>query len=417
MYEFLDAAIVRAPSWHPGGSDLPLPDLTGPDATPGNWRTWLKTAWQVPAFAAAVEAASPDLARQVTRVLSRPDVAEPDVRRSVLSMLRYLLRAQSRATPFGLLAGVAAVRIGAATSVSAGRPARAVARPDAAWLAGVASRLEGDTALLPELRVIANNLAVRRGDYVVITHRVSGTAPGTPERVQIRATPPVRAVLDAAERPVRVADLAAVLAGQFPAVPGNVIGGLITKLAGQRFLLTALCPSATDTEPLAAMLRVLDQVPLPADSAAARERARLRAIRTVLAAHGAAADPSAAYDCRAQAAHLMGDSSPLAIDLRLDWDLVIPRAVAAEAAQAAGAMARLAAPGTERRVDRLARPLPRPLRPRCRGAGTRRGERRHRSWLPGRLPGLAVRDACPSALRPRQATAQARPPGGGPRRR
>ena len=342
MYEFLDAAIVRAPSWHPGGNYLPLPDLTGPDATSGNWRTWLKTAWQVPAFAAAVEAASPDLTRQVTRVLNRPDVAESDVRRSVLSTLRYLLRAQTRATPFGLLAGVAAVRIGTATSVSAGDRHRAVARPDAAWLADVASHLEEDTALLPELRVIANNLAVRRGEYVLITHRVSGTATGTPERVQIRATPPVRAVLDAAERPVRVADLAAVLAGQFPAVPGNVIVGLITKLAGQRFLLTALRPSATDVEPLAAILRVLDQVPLPADSAAARQRARLRAIRTVLAAHGAAAGPSAAYDCRTQAAHLMGDSSPLAIDLRLDWDLVIPRAVAAEAAQAAGAMTRLA---------------------------------------------------------------------------
>lgn len=342
MYEFLDAAIVRAPSWHPGSNDLPLPDLTGADATPCSWRTWLKAAWQVPAFATAVEAASPDLSRQVTRILDRPDASERDVRRSVLSTLRYLLRAQTRATPFGLLAGVAAVRIGTATTVSAGDRHRAVARPDAAWLADVASRLEEDTALLPELRVIANDLAVRRDGHVVITHRVSGTAPGMPERVQIRATPPVRAVLDAAERPVRVADLAAVLADQFPEVPGNVIEALIGKLVSQRFLLTALCPATTCTEPLAAMLRVLGQIPLPAGSAAARQRARLQATHTVLAAHGAAVDPSAARDCRVQAARVMGGASPLAIDLHLDWDLVIHRAVAAEAAQAAGAMARLA---------------------------------------------------------------------------
>ena len=71
-------------------------------------------------FASAVEAASPDLARQVGQHPRRAGRARAAVRRAVLSMLRYLLRGTSRATPFGLLAGVAPARIGLRAAFSAG---------------------------------------------------------------------------------------------------------------------------------------------------------------------------------------------------------------------------------------------------------------------------------------------------------
>jgi lantibiotic biosynthesis protein len=340
LYEFLDAAVVRAPAWQPGYLAVPWPDLTGAGATPGGWRTWLKTAWQESAFACAVEAASPDLARQVARILDGKDVAETDVRRAVVSTLRYLLRAQSRATPFGLLAGVAPVRLGATTRTRAGDRDQVTVRADAAWLAEIVSRLEADAALAPRLPVIASNLAIRRGQCIVIEHRASDTSRGTPMRVQIRATAPVLAALDAARYPIRTADLAGQLAVRFPGTPGDIIDGLISDLVGQRFLLTGLRPATTDPDPLAAVLRVLDTFPLCENSEAGKQRIRLHAIRTVLSEHDAAPAPVAAHGKRAQISSLM--AAPPAIDLRLDWDLTIPNAVAAEAAQAAGIMALLA---------------------------------------------------------------------------
>jgi hypothetical protein len=298
--------------------------------------------WQVPGFALAVEAASPDLARQVAKILNYQDVADAVVRRAVVSTLRYQLRAQTRATPFGLLAGIAPVRIGDTTTIKVGSQHRTVTRPDATWLHEQIAALEADATLLPHLSVLTNNLAVHQRQHLVLAHRPSAAAEGTPERVQIRATPPVLTALDTAIRPVRVADLAGRLAGRFPAVPGHVIDGLIAKLVAQRFLLTNLHPATTEPDPLAAVLHTLDTLPLPDGSDAAKARIRLHAVQTVLSEHDTASHLETARSSRAQAAALIGTPAPFAIDLRLDWDLTIPTAVAAEAAQAAGIMARLA---------------------------------------------------------------------------
>lgn len=112
MYQYVDAALVRAPAWDVGRFGLSWPDLTGPDATAASWRGWLERTWQVPELASAVEAASPDLARQVARICAGDGVPEAEVRRAVLPVVRYLLRGTGRATPFGLLAGVAPACVG-----------------------------------------------------------------------------------------------------------------------------------------------------------------------------------------------------------------------------------------------------------------------------------------------------------------
>ena len=339
--------MVRAPAWQPGCQGLAWPDLTGPDAGPASWRAWLVRVWQVAAFSCAVEAASPDLARRVSQILAGRDVPEPAVRRALLSTLKYLLRASSRATPFGLFAGAATARIGSAAALRAGTGHRAVARADAAWVTGAIERLEADAGSRPHLTVMASNLAAERHGHLVIEHRSRGAAGGAPERVQIRATRPVLAALEVARCPIRVADLAGRLAARFPAVSQDVIGTLIAGLMEQRFLITSLRSPMTADDPLAALLTELDAVPLPDDAEASGLRARLRAIRAGLARRDAAPGRAAARDERARVCALMTGLRPagkpaLAIDLRLDWDLVIPRTVAAEAASAASVLARLA---------------------------------------------------------------------------
>lgn len=342
MYEFIDAAIVRAPAFATGSLDIPWPGLADSGTTPPNWSSWLRSAWLIPGFASAVEAASPDLARQVGKILDREAVPEAALRRAVISMLRYLLRAQTRATPFGLLAGIAPARIGEETVIRAGDQHRCSIRADAAWIDDMTRRLEGDPTVLPQLHVVTSTLAARRGQYVVIEHRAGTSANSASDRVQVRATAPVLAILDLARQSLPVPDLTAKLAAGFPAVPSDVIGSLVTRLVGERYLLTSLSPATTDPDPLAAMLQVLDALVLPDDSRAAADRVLLHEIRAVMSAHEAASDQAASRERRSRIVHLMGSPSPLATDLRIDWDLTIPRAVADEAACAAAVLARLA---------------------------------------------------------------------------
>lgn len=343
MYQYLDALLVRAPAWDARSLSLPWPDLTGADATAAAWSGWLDQAWQVPEIVSAVEAASPDLARQVARIRATGDVPEAAVRRAVLAVLRYLLRGTNRATPFGLLAGIAPARIGSRAVIRAGARHRAVARPDATWLTAVIEALEADDALRPRLTVIASDLVAERDGHLVIGHWSSGSSGSAPQRVEVRATPPVRAALDAARSPVRVADLAAKLAAGFPTATSDVINSLIGRLISVGFLLSCLRAPMTAPDPLAALLAGLETTALPGEARAAR----LRAVSASLARHNAAPSPAAAYGRWQRATALATGIRPaagpiLAIDLRLDWDLTLPEAVTAEAALAAGVLARLA---------------------------------------------------------------------------
>jgi thiopeptide-type bacteriocin biosynthesis protein len=342
VYQYLDAAVVRAPAWQPGPESVPWPELTGPDATRSSWRVWLGVVWQIPGFSGAVEAASPDLACRVDQIRSGQDVPEPAVRRAVLSTMRYLLRASGRATPFGLFAGVVAARIGAAPAVRTGTAHRAVATVGGEWLAGVIGRLETDDTLRPHLRVIATHFAVERDGYLVIEHHSSGTG-DPPSRARLRATPPVMAALAAARCPIRAADLAAVLAARYPGTSDETIDALLAGLLRHRFLLTTLRAPMTTPDPLAALLDELASLPVAGHA----ELTGLRAIQAGLARHDTITNQAAARAERTKVTALMANLQPaarpaLSIDLRLDWNVMIPEAVAAEAAIAAGALARLA---------------------------------------------------------------------------
>ncbi|WP_255360542.1 lantibiotic dehydratase family protein, partial [Frankia sp. EI5c] len=347
VYRYLDAALVRAPAWQPDSDSLPWPDLAGAGATPASWRAWLHEVWHLPEFARAVEAASPDLGRQVARILSQRECPEALTRRAVLATMRYLLRASSRATPFGLLAGVAPVRIGTGARSRMGSEHHAVVRADMSWVTGVIERFESAPDLGPYLTVTANNLAVRRADHLLLEHRSRGAAGGAPDRVRVRATGPVVAAVEVARHPIQVADLAAALADRFPAVPGAVIRNLIAGLVHQRFLISDLRVPTTSLDPVAALLDTFDALPLSDDSEAARQRAALHAIQAAFTRHNRAIDPAAAKDERTQAEALIPGLHPSAglapvIDLRLGWDLTIPRAIAADAADAAALLCRLA---------------------------------------------------------------------------
>ncbi|MGW1208876.1 lantibiotic dehydratase [Streptomyces sp. NPDC002499] len=348
MYRHVDAAVVRAAVWRPDHPTV-WPDLVGPSAHKESWRAWLQQLWQVTDFATAVEFSSPDLARRVHQICDGEPVPELAVRRAVFSVLRYLLRARSRATPFGLFAGVQAARTGATPLLRADIGHQAVTRPDAVWTAALVDRLEEHRQLRPRLTLLASSLAFERDGRLMIEHRASSANGGDPVHVGIRATGPVRMAMEGARGPILWAVLAETLSAGFPDASATASENLLANLVRQRFLITGLRPAVTASDPIAVLLGQVQQLP-------AVETAELREIAAGLARHddvtaaGARAGTGVGVGARAERARVSavmrrvcpGAEPALALDLRLDWDLVIPEVVAEEVASAAAVLTRLA---------------------------------------------------------------------------
>lgn len=306
MYRHVDAAVVRAAALGPD-RHVVWPDLTGSAAAAdAAWRTWLQEVWRTDGFADAVEAASPDLAARVERICAcDSSPASAPFRRTVLAVMRYLLRSQTRATPFGLFAGVATARIGARAALRIGAEHQAVVRPDAAATSDLVDEFEARPEVRPRLMLLASNLAVERDGHLVIEHRPSSTGDRAPEQVRIRLTEPLREAMSSARTPIRWADLEARLAAAFPTARTDAINGLLAGLVTQRCLITSVRPAMTITDPLEPLLQLRPRL-TPAETSQLREVPRR------------------------------------AVDLRIDWDLVLPEAVARETAAAAEALVRLA---------------------------------------------------------------------------
>ncbi|MEU5893887.1 lantibiotic dehydratase [Streptomyces sp. NPDC047461] len=206
-------------------------------------------------------------------VCTHRTVPAPAMRRTVVAVLRYLLRARTRATPFGLFAGVAAVRIGTEPALRVGTGHLVAARADAAHSTVLIDRFEQHPALRPRLMLLASNILIERDGYVVIEHRPSGTFDRRPNQVQVRLTAPVREALGGARTPVLWSDLAGKLSISFPSAPPSVIDRLIADLVRQRVLLTSLRPAMTVSDPLNTLVEQAAHLP-PTEAAEIRSTPR-----------------------------------------------------------------------------------------------------------------------------------------------
>lgn len=186
-------ALVRAVA----EGDLPLPawpvfQASGVGPVIG-WGAWLRQVWEVDAVRDAISHASPVLADRVSALCAAEDPNERDVRRAVLSVMRYLLRLTGRPTPNGLFAGVAAALFAAVPSQRSGGSHEAVAAADAGWLAEIIGLLESEPAVLARLVVIANTTLMVRGGRLVVPYQPSTNGKGTGAvEVELRYSGPVR---------------------------------------------------------------------------------------------------------------------------------------------------------------------------------------------------------------------------------
>lgn len=312
------------------------PDLSA-EADVAGWRAWLVEVWSHEQTAEAVSLASPSLARRVEEIRAGRCARPKEIRRAVVSLVRYLLRETGRPTPFGLFAGVAPVSFGSAATVRWGREHRPIAGADGQWLAGVVAGLEGCPELLEQLPVVASNLRSVRGGRLVL--------PGA-GRVEVRHTAPVRAVERIAAAPIRLGAVVAALAAEFPTVPEATIRGMLTELVAHGFLVTSLRAPATVTDALAHLVDQLHEVRAEQVAPAAATVGELAAIAKELKGHHAAAgdgDRALVPVIRRMRRLSPAGRSPISVDLRLDCDLSLPAQVAREAEAAASALLRLSA--------------------------------------------------------------------------
>ncbi|MGH3614205.1 MAG: lantibiotic dehydratase [Pseudonocardia sp.] len=355
MYEYLDAALLRLSTHLVDEQRIGWPDLT--TDTPAavlDQQHWLRQVWENETFAAAVELSSPVLADRIEKLRAQPTPPPRALRRVVVSTVKYLQRATSRATPFGLFAGVAPLHIGSKTDVQLGRAHRATARVDADWLAAVVDRLHRCPRLLGRLSVVVNDLAfVRDGRLVIASRPVAsvGAAVSTTE-VSVRLGGPVETVLRRAEKPITMNDLAAVLAASFPTTPTPIIDTLLIGLVTERFLLTELQPPMTTTGPLTHLIETAICAGADSIPDISTLLSELREVRTTLQRHDNTATPAAQRALRvAQRALRVAATTrmhtihatqrPLTVDLRVDAQVELPKQVVREAEAATTALARL----------------------------------------------------------------------------
>ncbi|KJY28466.1 hypothetical protein VR45_32370 [Streptomyces sp. NRRL S-495] len=272
---------------------------------------WLRAVWADERLAEALELAAPTLADRVRQLTEDPDPGSREVRRAALSTARYVLRASGRPTPFGLFAGVQAAFFGRSCELRWGTDHRIVRSVPAARLAEAIERLEHLPDVLAHLDVATNNTVHVRGERLVVPHRPfarRGSAT-TAADTTLRHTRPVALALAEARHPIRLGDLALKLRAEFPVASAERVGGILSELVAHRALITNLHAPATEPDPdthLLAALRSagIDELPVGTDGT---------------------------------------DGRAPVVDLRLDADLVLPQAVADEAARAAGLLTCLSA--------------------------------------------------------------------------
>lgn len=331
--------------------DLTVPSAPGlsevtPAATAA-WRRWVLEVWDVQQIAAAVRHASPDLSREIDNLKDGPADTET-LRRLVLSLLSYILRLTHRPTPFGLYAGITEGRFGATVDIRWGEEHRTRTRAAGLWFAAVVHQLEADPELRRRLRLCANNSLRVRGERLVLPWQPRALEEkGTAVReVTVRHTAAVRAAVLMTHTPVPYQDVVRKLEADHPDLGTGGAEELLDLLITKRMLLTSLQPSGTEMDALGYVVRELDRVGAAQSGSAAELAVALEEIHAQMRGLDQHKPVSVQADRQRTALatrmrQIADQPSPLAVDARLDADLVLPRAVAWEAEAAASVLARV----------------------------------------------------------------------------
>ncbi|GHO82365.1 lantibiotic dehydratase [Dictyobacter formicarum] len=210
----------------------------------------------------AVLLASQDLVQGFAR-LQHDTVSPARMKRVYSRLVRYIVRMSTRATPFGLFAGVALGTItDDSTQLSLGERAlgHLHVRPDLGWLYAFVREREQQKPALGQMHLMVNSTAHVVGNRVLIT---SIDEPGNngKETLSLRAVPLLRSILELARQPILYVDLVTALSLAFPQIPEPQIHLVLQQLWNAHALISTFHPPLTGGEPTAFMLQHLHTLP------------------------------------------------------------------------------------------------------------------------------------------------------------
>ncbi|MCH0566940.1 lantibiotic dehydratase [Streptomyces sp. MUM 2J] len=317
--------------------------VSDPAADAENCRQWIEQVWSDGTRASAIELAAPVLAASIRKAINST-ARRSRIRRIVLSLTRYLLRMQFRATPFGTFAGPAPVRLGPSTGVRWGAQHTAFARADATWLHDVITALEQDPDVLRHLYVVADPTCTVRGAQVTVAHQPGAKGP---TETTLRRTRAAELALALAQSPTTVGDLVAKLQADYPDTPVQTIEDMVRSLVAHRVLLTSLHAPMTCDDALGHLVSQLEQTLRTGASGSAVQvkTQKLLHVHQLLHQHDHA-HPDEQRALRAQATAAMNrltgiTDRSLAVNLRPDCGIVLPQEVAEEASRALEVITRI----------------------------------------------------------------------------
>lgn len=169
-------------------------------------------------------------------------LSEKEIRRLRSSIVRYLIRMSSRATPFGMLAGCSVVGVGNRTSVTR-MPSRDHYRfrPDMAWLYDFVHAAEGSPEIIRGCVLYANPLIRESNGRIHLAGGAAALA-GKQADANIRITPIVRDVMSLSARGIRFQTLVESLVDLNPKRSADKVIDLLTRLVALGFVSTDLRP-------------------------------------------------------------------------------------------------------------------------------------------------------------------------------
>lgn len=254
QYKCSDLFMIRVPSFPVNVID----DLEKVD----DWsaKELLSSKYNSDVFKEAVEVSSPSLLESMEKLSN----SLKKQRKLSMSMLKYLDRASTRPTPYGMFAGVSLGKFGEKTDieVESNRFIRD-ARPDMEWIFEVQQLLEKQEHILPYLRVMFNPLCKVSGDRVLNAYYCKHGVTKNREVSQrdIRYTRVIDFIRKKAESFIDVSNLISQIECLYPDVGREKIIRLIKQLMENEFLFSNLRTPAYCSDPLGHLTSVLRKIP------------------------------------------------------------------------------------------------------------------------------------------------------------
>ncbi|PST83895.1 hypothetical protein C7T94_03880 [Pedobacter yulinensis] len=197
-------------------------------------------------FLEAIYLASPVLHTEITKLKTTLPVKEKETRKIYESILKYLIRASTRCTPFGLFAGTSTGLIAANSNLDM-RTAKILRnlRIDMDFLCGLANRLKNNRAIRRNLRFYPNTTLHKKGrNYGYIEYKYDSRQNRTFHLAEVNINPVLTHILKLAKTGPGYSDIMQDVLSTFD-ITGDTVDAYLNDLIENNVLYSSIEPNVT----------------------------------------------------------------------------------------------------------------------------------------------------------------------------